>query len=164
MDPTLFLTHYFFSPYLNQLQFQALTFWVSLSFFCQCLCCLLIGMTLCIVFKMLFRYFNCNALSGDFYLAASCYIAPCFEAQYAFKGAFCSTLPKTLTFDSWQIPQMRSPYNWTFINHPLLRATKFPRPLFSSETFSKPLKDEIRKQVYLPRSMFYFSSLYQIRV
>lgn len=82
--------------------------------------------------------FSCNALSGDLYLAAACYVAPCFEAQFGFRGAFCSTLPETLTFDSWQIPQMRSLYNWTFINHPLLHATKFPQPLFSSETFSKP--------------------------
>ena len=49
---------------------------------------------------------------------------------------FCPTLPKTLTVGSWQTPQMGSGCNWTFINHPLPRATKFLQPFLPSETFS----------------------------
>lgn len=146
------------------MQFQTPTFLVSLSFFVNAWVTFSLEWPCMLYLEFCLDIFNYNALSGHLYLAASCDIALCFEAQCSFRNAFCSTLPKTLTFGSWQTPQMGSLCNRTFINHPLQCATKFPQPFLPTETFPKPLKDMIEKQVYLSHYMFYFSFFYQLKL
>lgn len=121
------------------------------------------GMTLCTAFKMLLRYLW---LQSPFRrLASGSPVTLLFVTELHMHPGVLSVLPyERHTFDSWPAPQVRSLHNWTFTNHPLLCATPFPQPILPSEAFSEPLKDEIRKQVYLPQSVFYVSFFYQVRV
>lgn len=91
--------------------------------------------------------FNYSALSGYLDLAAPCYFALCFEAQYADRSAFCSP-PLRMHWVLSQWIRWELLYNGPFINHPLVLATKLTPSFLPPEIFSEPIKDELKKQVY----------------
>ena len=123
-----------------QCYFQALAFWVFLSFSVNASVTFLLEWPCILNLKYHSGIFNYNGLSE------TCIWQPPIILFFVLKlnmhsglfffFFFCSTLPKTLTVGSWQTPQMGSGCNWTFINHPLPRATKFLQPFLPSETFS----------------------------